>query len=299
MSKTSSPEISVIVPLFNRENLIEETLQSVISQTYPNWELIVIDDGSTDASKEIAERIAGSDDRIQVFSRPDHLLPGGNGARNYGFSIARGKYVMWLDSDDLITEDCLNLQLDNLEHQNSDVSFCQAQMFTLGEGGEMKLGRAWCDTIDPNGSPLKAFVNGKVKWQTSTGLWRKKFFPTAHPFEEKIENGQEWLMHGMMLLHEPRVAYLSRVLIWIREHGNRKSQSSQIARYNINRLLGRYLFISEVQKKGMKRYMTMHLLRKQRAYFLQVFRTGNWEQKQTAFQLFSKTLWMYAGRMIP
>ena len=298
MSDTSLPEVSVIVPLYNREDLIRETVQSVLLQSVANWELIIVDDGSTDNSQRVAEQLSEQHDRIRVLSRPDHILPGGNGARNFGFGQARGKYVMWLDSDDLLTEDYLALQIGNLEAGNSDVSFCKAQMFTLVAGAGKKFGRAWCDDIVPKSTPLGCFTEGRVKWQTSTGLWRRAFFPTTEPFEERLQNGQEWLMHGTMLLHEPRIAYLSRVLVHIREHEERKSHTSKIARYNINRLLGRYLFLKKARKMGMSSYMTLHLLRKQRAYLLTVFRYGNRKQRMTALKLFAGTVGAYAGRII-
>jgi glycosyltransferase involved in cell wall biosynthesis len=95
------PIVSIIIPTYNRAHLIGETLDSVLAQTYTNWECIIVDDGSTDNTDEVVEEYVKKDSRFKYYHRPDEHLPGGNGARNYGFKMSKGEYVNWLDSDDL------------------------------------------------------------------------------------------------------------------------------------------------------------------------------------------------------
>ena len=102
--------VSIVMPVHNSERYIEDAIRSVISQTYENWELLVIDDASTDASKSIAMKIAETDSRIKVFSNP---TPTGYPAtpRNMAIEMAKGRYIAFLDSDDAWLPNKLEHQL--------------------------------------------------------------------------------------------------------------------------------------------------------------------------------------------
>lgn len=94
--------ISVIIPTFNRASLIGETLDSVLSQTYNNWECIIVDDGSIDGTKEAIEVYSTNDKRFKYFQRPTDRKKGASPCRNYGLEMAKGDYIQFLDSDDLL-----------------------------------------------------------------------------------------------------------------------------------------------------------------------------------------------------
>ena len=113
--------VSVIIPTYNRANLIGETLDSVIMQSYPNWECIVVDDGSTDNTKLVMEAYCKKDKRIQYHHRPKDRQKGGNAARNYGFELSKGDYVKFLDSDDLLHLDNLKIKMELIAQHGSDV----------------------------------------------------------------------------------------------------------------------------------------------------------------------------------
>ena len=91
--------VSIIMPVHNAERFLEEAIRSVMAQTYPHWELLVIDDASTDSSMDIATRLAAEDNRIKVHSNP---TPTGYPAtpRNMAVDLAKGRYIAFLDSDD-------------------------------------------------------------------------------------------------------------------------------------------------------------------------------------------------------
>ncbi len=102
----SSPLVSIITPLYNRVGLVNETIQSVVAQTYPHWEMVVVDDGSTDGSYEYVQEIAQREPRINVLQR-DRTPKGGSTCRNIGLEQAQGEYIIFLDSDDLLAPHCL------------------------------------------------------------------------------------------------------------------------------------------------------------------------------------------------
>src|SRR5690554_6036808 len=98
MSIEDQPLVSIIIPVFNRANLIGETLDSVLTQCYSNWECIVIDDGSTDHTIEIINGFCIKDYRFKLFIR-NREPKGAPTCRNIGLSIANGQYINFFDSD--------------------------------------------------------------------------------------------------------------------------------------------------------------------------------------------------------
>lgn len=103
--------ISIIIPTYNRANVLEQTLDSVLRQTYTNWECILVDDGSTDATDTIVTEYCRQDSRFQYYKRPKERLKGGNVCRNLGFELSKGTFIKWLDSDDLLSDDLLLSQV--------------------------------------------------------------------------------------------------------------------------------------------------------------------------------------------
>lgn len=93
------PLVSIITPTFNSEKYISETINSVQNQTYENWEMIVVDDGSLDDTRKIVTDIANQDSRIQFYPQPQNVGPAK--ARNIGIDNAKGKYMTFLDADDI------------------------------------------------------------------------------------------------------------------------------------------------------------------------------------------------------
>ncbi len=112
------PKVSVIVPTFNRAELLLETLESVRNQSFQDWECIIVDDGSIDNTKEIVSNIIAKDSRFQFYNKPEKYSKGASFSRNYGFELSKGKYIQWLDDDDLISENKLELQVLKLESIN-------------------------------------------------------------------------------------------------------------------------------------------------------------------------------------
>jgi len=108
------PLVSVVIPTYNRAHLIERAVQSVLHQTYPHFELIVVDDGSTDNTADVLARI--SDPRLHYIRLPHNI--GGGGARNVGLQQSHGKYVSFLDSDDEFLPTKLEQQVMFIERES-------------------------------------------------------------------------------------------------------------------------------------------------------------------------------------
>lgn len=122
--------ISVIIPTYNRADVIHVSIESVLKQTYGDFELIIIDDGSSDDTKRV---VAGYDDPRIRYVRNDSDMHGPSAARNMGILEARGDYIAFNDSDDAWYADKLEKQLDYLHSEGADITFCQ--MFIPTEKG--------------------------------------------------------------------------------------------------------------------------------------------------------------------
>lgn len=92
--------VSIIIPTYNREKYIAEALQSILQQSYTHWECIIVDDGSTDASKTIVDNFVKTDSRFQYVKRPNTYPKGVNACRNYGITLSKGDYIAFCDDDD-------------------------------------------------------------------------------------------------------------------------------------------------------------------------------------------------------
>lgn len=128
-------KISVIIPVYNVEKYLIDCLESVVSQTYKNLEIIIVNDGSTDCSGDISDEYEKKDERIRVVHQKNMGL---SGARNTGIDMATGEYITFLDSDDYLEIDILEKLVKILEKNKSDIAvaginFCDEQGKTLYE----------------------------------------------------------------------------------------------------------------------------------------------------------------------
>ena len=110
--------ISVIIPVYNTETYLASCLDSVLTQSYRNLEVIVIDDGSSDFSLNVAEKYAEQDDRVTVYPQEN---AGMSVSRNRGLSVATGDFICFVDSDDLLLPDALEVMLEVLNEENADI----------------------------------------------------------------------------------------------------------------------------------------------------------------------------------
>lgn len=123
-SEKKKPLVSVIVPVYNAEKYLETCVRSILFQTYRHFELILINDGSTDGSLDLCHRFADKDERIKVYSQPNG---GASAARNKGLDVAKGEYIIFVDSDDYISETFIENMFLAAEFGPYDIVQCQSK----------------------------------------------------------------------------------------------------------------------------------------------------------------------------
>ena len=118
---TDTPKVSIIIPVYNAEKYLDECLESILDQSYPDWEAILIDDGSTDSSHDICKKYSSSDVRFHYFSQNNS---GPGKARNKGMALSSGDYLTFVDADDYIAPDYLKTLVYISTKYNTDVTCC-------------------------------------------------------------------------------------------------------------------------------------------------------------------------------
>lgn len=131
------PEISIIIPVYNSEKYIERCINSILAQTFSDYEIIIINDGSNDQSGEICENYALKNERIKVLHQKNQ---GQAAARNKALNIANGEYIAFVDSDDYVHPQMLETLYTNIKALNGDISICGSEMVYTGEKAFDKVG---------------------------------------------------------------------------------------------------------------------------------------------------------------
>jgi len=175
--------VSVIIPAYNQGHYLEECIQSVLEQTYQDFEIIIVDDGSSDNTREISTSF--SDPRVHYIYQENRGL---SGARNTGIKKAKGCYITYLDSDDLFLPKKLEVLINKFENE-PDLGIIAGQAIVIDEQGE-KLGEVF-DTPPPKdqlqflmGNPLHVgSVLLRSEWQTKVGY-----------FDESLRSYEDWDM---------------------------------------------------------------------------------------------------------
>lgn len=189
---------SIIIPLYNKANFIKKTIDSVLNQTFQQFEIIIIDDGSTDKSLEAANSI--TDNRIHVFTKENG---GVSAARNYGIKKARYDYIAFLDADDLWMPSYLETLYDLIKQHGTAGMFSTAFKIQLSADSErcreLKLNKLNADRVLID-NYCKAILNRNIFCWTSTTCVKKEALNQVGLFRENIQVGEDidlWLRIGL------------------------------------------------------------------------------------------------------
>lgn len=184
--------ISVIIPTYNRRALLKRALESVFAQTYPNWEIIVVDDGSDDGTDEFMTAIAS--DRIS-FHRHERTS-GGSAARNTGARLARGEYIAFLDSDDEWEPRILAKQVAVFERECEAVDVVYAGMELRASGRPPRI------VLPPrSGNLQRALACKNVIGSPACVLMRRECFVESGGFDESLPSCQDWDLWWRLAKH--------------------------------------------------------------------------------------------------
>ena len=186
----SVPLVTIITPTYKRPALLAETLASVRSQTFQDWEYIIVDDDHDRSAFDVVSTAAASDPRVRYLTRTRDKA-GANVCRNLGISQAKSDLVVLLDDDDLLQPDCLAGRVKIIQ-RNKDLDFAvfRARIFTHAIGDLPQL----YHPQDP-GDNLLRFLSLECPWQTSGPIWRRKYLIELGAFDEDLISMQDLELH--------------------------------------------------------------------------------------------------------
>ncbi len=215
--------VSVIVPTYNRAHLITETIQSVINQRYKNWELIIVDDGSTDDSQKRIKEF--NDERIRYFAIPHCGIIGK--VRNEGMSRARGEYIAFLDSDDL-------WQLNKLDYQLSLFKTNPQALFVFGHGEQFGNGATPTPELEflfVGDVFLPFLLEARFIFYVPTLLFRKEVLKKIISIDETLANAGDIDFFLRMAFYYDGI-FSNDIVVKIRKHGQSHSQDNELKAYD-------------------------------------------------------------------
>ncbi len=181
------------MPSFNKAKYITESVNSVINQTYTNWELIIVDDRSTDESQKLIKSFASKYDNIKAYFNLENK--GANYCRNFGIQNANGGYIVFLDADDLLPMHCLEVRM-TVINENTTLNFC---VFTMGVFNK-KIGDSNSKWIPTSKNPLNDFLSHQLPWAIPQPIWKKDFLRSLGGFNEDFKRMQDVELHTRALL---------------------------------------------------------------------------------------------------
>lgn len=226
MDEEKKPLISVIIPCYNSENYIEEVIRSVLNQTYTNFEIIVIDDGSTDKSLNLCKEIEKGDNRITVLHTENY---GVSHARNLGIDLSKGTYVVFLDSDDMLTSDSLEILLNLLTENNADIAIGNHgnNSIDLVNKNYENIGCIWKGTE----ALIKSLEDHPATYSACGKLFKKNIVKDTK-FPEGIKAHEDSFFNFLCFLKKPNVIVSNEKVVIYRQHQGSNSKIITLEKLN-------------------------------------------------------------------
>lgn len=268
------PLVSVIIPTYNSANYIKEALESVFEQTFQDFEIIVIDDGSTDGTGEILKKYG---DRIRSLFQDNS---GPASARNKGIRIARGRYIAFLDADDIWLPLKLEKQV-GLFHQREYLGMVTTGVCSFDEKGVFGFSTNKRETLMRGDIARNIFLRSNVG--TPTVMVRKEVFDKIGLFEENIRQAEDDNMWIRIASHYD-VELIDEALTKVRNHPQRmtlnKSELLESVLTNIQLLRTKY---GETVKKKIEKAIPIKVSQVQFSIGYGYYEIGKYREARKAF----------------
>lgn len=236
---SNHPLVSVIIPLYNAERYIAETIENVLSQTYQNIEIVVIDDGSRDNSLSIAKKFESN--KVKVFTQ---VNKGASAARNHGLSKAKGVYIQFLDADDLLSPTKIEAQINVLDGGETKVALCTTAHFFDGEDNITKsiVENTWYNNSfeNPVDFLLKLYggdIHDAGMIQPNAWLVPKKLILKAGHWNEELSLDDDGEFFCRVLLSSNGITFAKDSINYYRKFRNSTNLSAQMNFKSINSAL--------------------------------------------------------------
>ncbi len=240
----TKPLFSVIMPVYNSEKYLKEAIQSVMDQSFSDWELLIIDDGSTDSSYEIANSFGLRDERIQLWQHENKEHKGVSASRNLGVERSNGQWIAFLDADDIWFENKLDA-IEEVLSKNNDLAFIysQATVIETNYSGSVKKTKYISGIPGLMKEPFIKTLGG-LSSATPSVVMRKDVFIKAGGFNEKFAFSEDTLLFHKALLFGD-LYFIDEPLVQVRYHDH-STKSNTDKEVMTNARLDVYLELMDV-----------------------------------------------------
>jgi len=209
---------SIIIPSYNRFSLLKEAVESCLNQTFQDIEIIIIDDGSTDGTEERVQELLNDEWKSKGIFYFKQKNAGASAARNFGLENAKGEFIQFLDSDDLLYPSKLQLQLEEINKQKADVCSCSGFMGPVFDAIDNEvLGVSFENKIDLMHKMCSGTVHAMC---TPAPLWRKTVLDGTNGWNTSIAFGDDLEYHIRLLCKVTKVCMVPDKLFFVREHAD-------------------------------------------------------------------------------
>ncbi len=271
------PLISVIIPCYNQAKFLHETCNSLISQTYTNWEAIIVNDGSTDHTEKIANDICIKNSRFKLINQPNQGL---SSARNTGLKNSSGKFIQFLDSDDLLSPHKLQSSIELMNQEETDIVISNFFRFKSKNGKEKK-----------SRFNLK---NHTINFESILLKWDIEFAIPIHcalfssniinntRFNEFVKAKEDWIFWLDIMIKKPKIIYYNSQDALYRAHKNNMSKNFKLMQLN-NESANRHIFkkLTEEHKELFFKRINSELSKSRISFFL--FKQSLFSRKITTY----------------
>ena len=223
--------VSVVMPVYNGEDYIAETVKCVLDQTYRNIELIIVDDCSTDNTADIVKAFAEQDSRIKYHYREKSNA---GVQRNYGYKQSNGEFLLFLDSDDLFERDMVEKMINKIIIDEADICVCNADQYNTENGEYISKPQYLRINVIPDKVPFsKKSIGNKILYFTTSVPWNKmikrELIEKNNLSFQDIERANDQLFSVMALIIAESITIVDDVLVHyrVKQKGNLTTEFSQ------------------------------------------------------------------------
>ena len=221
------PLVSILIPLYNSQEHISETIESCLNQTYKRIEIIIVDDGSTDSSAKIVQKYANSHNNIRYYRQKNSGAPR---ARNLAFEKSKGEYIQYLDADDLLSINKISSQIELLKRYNFDPYIVCSSKFSYFKDS-LKDAKYFSQPID------RSYDSG-IEWLIDAWsgggfgvimgwLTHRELIKEVGIWDERLKKNQDGEFFSRVLLSAKRVIMTDDTMVYYRRTGSHSISSSR------------------------------------------------------------------------
>ncbi|MFI3283231.1 MAG: glycosyltransferase family A protein [Rikenellaceae bacterium] len=221
---SNQPLVSIIIPVYNMEDFLRETLDSVLATDYPAFEVVLVDDGSKDSSLAIAKEYAAKDSRLRVLTQPN---AGACTARNHAVRESKGEFILPVDGDNLISPDFVSLAVEAIMRDDDVKVVCPRTNFIGDREGEWIL------------PPFSLNLLARKNLMDTTALYRRADWVRIGGYCDELMTREDWDFWISMLKDGGKVVRLTKVTFYYRRRAGSKRIRGRKLKGHVTEILNR------------------------------------------------------------